>query len=115
MKFQYFTYFLNPLEQKALFTDNRDKNEILRFLLAKGKIEYEVRGAQLAFVLVSSKDNYFIGRLGKRASIKRNSPPDKKFKETHEENWPNSNIFPQFKINELESFPIPKATDKQKK
>ncbi|MBP9715063.1 MAG: hypothetical protein KBD52_01055 [Candidatus Pacebacteria bacterium] len=87
MKFQYFTYFLNPLEQKALFVDNRDKNEVLRELLGK-KIEYEVRGVKLAFVLVSSKNNYFIARLGKKASIKRNSPPDKKFEETHEENWP---------------------------
>ena len=43
---------------------------------------------KLAFVLVSIKKNYFIARLGKKASIKRNSPPDKKFEETHEENWP---------------------------
>jgi hypothetical protein len=88
MKFQYFTYFLNPLEQKALFTDNRDKNDVLREIFKKGKIEYEVRGAKLAFVLVSSKNNYFVARLGKRASIKRNSPPENKFEETHEENWP---------------------------
>src|SRR3989344_6560625 len=87
MKFQYFTYFLNPLEQKALFVDNRDKNVVLRELLGK-KIEYEVRGVKLAFVLVSSKKNYFVARLGKKASIKRNSPPEKKFEETHEENWP---------------------------
>lgn len=89
MKFQYFTYFLNPLEQKPLFTDSRDKNETLRNLLKKGNIEYEVHGVRLAFVLVFHKDNYFIGRLGKRATIKRNSPPDQKFEEMHEENWPN--------------------------
>ena len=88
MKFQYFTYFINPLEQKALFVDKRDKNQILRELLGKVKIEYEYRGVKLAFVQVSNKDNYFIARLGKKASIKRNSPPDKKFEETHEENWP---------------------------
>ena len=80
------------MEQKALFVDNRDKNDVLRDLLKKGKIEYEVRGAKLAFVIVSNSDNYFIARLGKRASIKRNSPPDKKFEEMHEENWPNCTI-----------------------
>lgn len=89
MKFQYFTYFLNPLVQKPLFTETKDKNEILRDLLNAGKLEYDSRGVKLAFVLVARKGNYFIGRLGKRASIKRNSPPDQKFEEMFEENWPN--------------------------
>lgn len=89
MKFQYFTYFLNPLEQKPLFTDSRDKNDILRDLLKKENIGYEVSGAKLAFVPVSNKNNYFVARLGKRTSIKRNSPPDQKFEELYEENWPN--------------------------
>lgn len=87
MKFQYFTYFLNPLQQRLLFNDNRDKNDILREAFIK-TIEYESRGVKLAFVPVSQKNNYIVGRLGKRASIKRNSPPDQKFAETHEENWP---------------------------
>lgn len=86
--FQYFTYFLNPLDQKALFSDKRDKNEIFRDLLKKGKIEYEGRGSKLAFVIVSEKNGYFICRLGKRASIKRHLPPDKIFEETLEESWP---------------------------
>lgn len=89
MKLQYFTYFLNPLQQAPLFQDDRDKNDILRDLLKRRTIEYETRGVKLAFVLVSEKDGYIIGRLGKRASIKRNSPPDQKFEETYEENWPN--------------------------
>lgn len=87
MKLQYFTYFLNPLQQTPLFEDKRDKNNILRDVIAK-TIEYESRGVKLAFVPVTKKDNYIIGRLGKRASIKRNSPPDQKFEETYEENWP---------------------------
>lgn len=87
MKFQYFTYFLNPLEQTPLFTDDRDKNDILRHAFTN-TIEYESRGVKLAFVPMAQKDNYVVGRLGKRASIKRNSPPDQKFEETYEENWP---------------------------
>lgn len=87
MKFQYFTYFLNPVQQVPLFEDNRDKNDVLRDALSK-TIEYESRGIKLAFVPVTQKDHYIIGRLGKRASIKKNSPPDQKFEETYEENWP---------------------------
>lgn len=92
MKFQYFTYFLNSLEQQTLFPDTRDKNELLRNLLERDEIEYETNGAQLAFVSVRNKDNYFVGRLGRKASIKRSSPPDEKFAERREEDWPNCSI-----------------------
>ncbi len=88
MTFQYFTYFLNPLSQGALFTDKRDKNEIFKDLLTKNEIEYESLGVKLAFVLIAQKDNYIIGKLGKKSSIKRNLPPEKKFEETREESWP---------------------------
>lgn len=92
LTFQYFTYFLNPLEQVALFTDKRDKNEIFRELLSRKEVAYEGRGMKLAFVFVAQKNNYFVCKLGKRTSIKRNLPPDKKFEETHEENWPYCNV-----------------------
>lgn len=86
--FQYFTYFLNPTDQQALFSDKRDKNEIFRTLLRDGKIEYESRGVKLALVLISEKNGYFVCKLGKKASIKRNLPPDQNFEETVEESWP---------------------------
>ncbi|HEV8666927.1 MAG TPA: hypothetical protein VN665_03760 [Candidatus Paceibacterota bacterium] len=86
--FQYFTYFLNPLKQEVLFPDQKDKNEIFRSILKKGKVEYESRKVKHAFVLISEKDNYFIFKLGKRASLKRHLPPDQKFEETVEETWP---------------------------
>ena len=92
MTFQYFTYFLNPLEQPALFKDKRDKNDILRDLLRKDRIEYESHGANLAFVLIHEKNNYFIGRLGKKASIRRNLPPEQNFEETLEESWPHCTV-----------------------
>ena len=89
MKFQYFTYFLNPLQQEDLFKDNRDKNDIFRDVITTGNIIYENRGINLAFVLESENNGYIVSKLGKRASIKRNSPPDRKFEETKEETWPN--------------------------
>ncbi len=86
--FQYFTYFLNILEQGRLFDDKRDKNDIFRDLLKTKKIEYENRGVKLAFVFVEERNGYFICKLGKRASIKRHLPPDQNFEETLEESWP---------------------------
>jgi hypothetical protein len=86
--FQYFTYFLNPLEQSPLFVDSRDKNDIFRELLQKGKFTYKSNGVQLAFVTVKEQNGYFICKLGKKATIKRHLPPDENFEETVEESWP---------------------------
>ncbi len=86
--FQYFTYFLSPLDQQRLFVDKRDKNEIFRDFLRGGKVEYEGRGVKLVLVLVSERKNIFICKLGKKASIKRHLPPDQNFEEALEESWP---------------------------
>jgi len=40
MKFQYFTYFLNPTNQQTLFSDSRDKNDIFLQVLTEKKIEF---------------------------------------------------------------------------
>src|SRR4051812_20448693 len=92
MKLQYFTYFLNPLQQGQLFEDKRDKAEILRGLLRTGEIKYSSGGMNLAFVVLVEKDNYFVGRLGKKASIKRSLTPEEKFADTNEENWPHCTV-----------------------
>lgn len=86
--FQYFTYFINPLNQGALFPDGRDKNEIFREILTNERKEYKGRGVTLAFVPMTQRDGYVVGKLGRKAVIRRNLPPEDKFQETLEENWP---------------------------
>lgn len=86
-KFQYFTYFLNPAKQKSIFPDKRDKKEIVRSILSD-TIQYESRGVKLAFVMVKQEGDYIFAKLGKKASLKRNLPPQRKFEEMREESWP---------------------------
>lgn len=95
MKFQYFTYFLNPIVQQPLFPKKVDKNNILSDILRKLKenpLEYKSGGADIAFVVVHHKDNYVVARLGKRSSLRKSLPPEKLFEETREEHWPHCNV-----------------------
>ncbi len=100
MRFQYFTYFLNPVKQTGLFQKSIDKNTLLSEALLSFKkkpLEYSAGQSKLAFVVIRKVDNYIIARLGRRASLKRNLPPEKAFEETREENWPRCTLI--FNLN----------------
>jgi hypothetical protein len=87
MKFQYFTFFLNPVAN--LFEDKRNKIDILTEVLNMEKpLLYKSRGSQLAYVFNKQNNNYIVARLGRKSLIKRILPPNEQFEETKEENWP---------------------------
>lgn len=87
MKFQYFTFFLNPVAN--LFEDKRSKTDILKEILKTEKpITYKKGGTQLAYVFKRESDNHIIAKLGRKALIRRNLSPNEQFEETQEENWP---------------------------
>ena len=91
MKFQYFTFFLNPVAN--LFEDKRDKNEILAEVLTKKEpLPYEHRAVKLAYLFTERYDGYIVGKVGRKSILKRNLPPNQKFEETTEENWPHCEI-----------------------
>lgn len=94
MKVQYFTYFLNPLQQPTLGLtppDTRDKNEILRDLLSTKKLFHYKgkKGSNLAFKIEKVEGKYIFARLAKQAGVKTISSPEKDFEEMHQESWPN--------------------------
>lgn len=94
MKVQYFTYFLNPLQQPSLGLtppDNRDKNEILRDLLSSKKLFHYKgkKGSGLAFKIEKIEGKRIFARLAKQAGVKTISSPEKDFEEMHQESWPN--------------------------
>lgn len=87
MKFQYFTFFLNPVT--TLFPDKRKKIDILSEILQRNiPLSYERRGTSLAYRFYAKKDDYIIGRVGRKSKIKRYLSPEKNFKIQDEENWP---------------------------
>ena len=89
MKFQYFTFLLNPTEQGSFFPDKRSKVEILREILtAKEPIEYDSRGNKMAFLAEKQENDFIVGRFGKRSYIRRHLAPDTRFAEKKEEDWP---------------------------
>lgn len=101
MKLQYFTYFLNKLQQPPLFKDKRDKNDIFQSILINENkpIYYESYGTEHAFVALYKSEQYLQARLGRKALFKRHLPPDKQFRESTEEDWPHCNIFINFDNN----------------
>ncbi len=93
MKFQYFTFFLNPVAN--LFSEigeKRDKMDILVEVLKRARTEgthhFDHRGAKLAYVFKEKNSNYIISRLGRKSVLKIISPPEEKFLTKKEENWP---------------------------
>jgi len=87
MKFQYFTFFLNPVAN--LFEDKREKIEILKEILKTEKpITYKKGSTQLAYVFKRESNNHIVARLGRKSLITRNLSPNEQFQETQEENWP---------------------------
>jgi len=86
-KFQYFTYFLNPLEQANLIPDKRDKNEILQDALSK-TFTYKARGATYAYAHHVTRGDYYIAKVGRQAKLKRSSSPEKGFQSEHVDHWP---------------------------
>ncbi|MCX6807350.1 MAG: hypothetical protein NTZ80_00880 [Patescibacteria group bacterium] len=98
MKFQYFTYFLDPLSQQSLFPDTRDKNEIFQKIMSK-KMEYQNGTSNLVYVCHNNSEGLLHGKLGKRSSIRRNFPSDNDFIEELETDYPNCNILFNFSNN----------------
>jgi hypothetical protein len=88
-KFQYFTYFLNPLEQENLIKDNRDKNEILREALRKTMQYKGGHGATYAYAFRIERENYFVAKIGRRSKLKRSSSPERGFESEQVDHWPN--------------------------
>lgn len=95
MKFQYFTFFLNPINNLLSLiekSDKRDKMDILIQVLKKehkqGTNSFEHRGVKLAHVFKEEVSNYIISSLGRKSTLKRIMPPEEKFLEKKEENWP---------------------------
>jgi len=86
-KFYYFTYFVNPINQLPLFSENRSKRDIILAFLKKD-YEYQYRKADLGYVFVDEIDGYLIAKLGRRSKITRSLPPSQKFEEKKEESWP---------------------------
>ncbi len=95
MKLQYYVYFLNKTKQESLFQDQkRNKKEILLSVLEEGKpIQFEDSGSKYAFVVVEKENNYIYAKFGKRSTIKRRMPPQDKFEELFEEDWPHCALF----------------------
>ena len=87
MKFQYFTFFVNQLNQLQLIPDKRPKKEILRSILEQN-LEFKHRGSQLAYVFLKSEGDYILSKIGKKSLLRKTLPPSHKFQETQEENWP---------------------------
>jgi len=87
-KFQYFTYFLNPLEQGNLIKDKRDKNEILREALGKTFL-FKTSKSNYAYAFKAKRDNFFLAKLGRRSQLKRSSSPEKGFQAEQVDHWPN--------------------------
>ena len=93
IKFQYFRYFLNHIHQTSLFhTDNsQDKNEILQKILST-KQEYRNKTSQLVYVCHKTLGNTIFGKLGKKSTIKKNTPSSDDFIEEIETDYPYCNI-----------------------
>ncbi len=91
MKFQYFTYFLNPISQQSLFPDQRDKNDILMGIMEK-KMEYKHMKSDMVYVFHRKEWKYLHGKLGKKSSIKRTLPSDHDFVEHVDINYPYCNL-----------------------
>ncbi len=90
MKFQYFTFLLNPTEQGSIFPEKRDKIEILRSILTSETIVFDSRKVRHAFVVEKAEDDFIIAKFGRRSSIKRHLSPQDQFAEKKEEDWPYS-------------------------
>ena len=87
MKFQYFTFFLNPVA--TLFEDKRAKIDILSEILQREEpVSYEKRGTSLAYRFNKKEGDYIVGKIGRKSKIKRHLSPEKNFKSQDEENWP---------------------------
>ena len=95
MKFQYFTYFLNPLSQQSLFPDTRDKNDILKQIVSK-KMEFQNGQANLVYICHSQSNNFIHAKLGKKSSIKKTLPSENDFVEEIETNYPNCHLLFNF-------------------
>lgn len=95
MKLQYYVYFLNEKNQKSLFQDRKkSKKEILLSVFKEGKpIQFESSGSKYAFVVVKKENNYIYAKFGKRSTIRRRMPPQDKFEELFEEDWPHCALF----------------------
>lgn len=88
-KFQYFTFFLNPVRMESLFPEKHSKIDILtKALLRKEGIGYDHRGSKLAYVSVDRYGDFILGKIGRRSALRRNLPPANNFQETTEETWP---------------------------
>jgi len=97
MKIQYFTFFLNPIEQKGLFPSSKSKIQILKdVLLSDIPIKFECRNNEHAIVKIWQEGNYAIFRLGKKEIVDINLPPEKAFKIQEIQNWPHILLFVNF-------------------
>lgn len=93
MKFQYYRYFLNSIEQLPGFKDNggMNKNEILRNIL-KENTEFKNGRSEMVYIQQSEFEGFIIGKIGRKSSIKRSLPKQNDFEEEIETHYPNCNI-----------------------
>ena len=70
MKFQYFTFFLNPVA--TLFEDKRAKIDILSEILQReNPVSYERRGTNLAYRFNKKEGDYIVGKIGRKSKVCR--------------------------------------------
>lgn len=92
MKFQYFTYFLNPSSpQRSLFPEKRDKNEFLTELLVQDH-EFVSHGRQVAYVFLKKIDGFILGKFGVKRIRPKYLPPRQQFHSVNDETWPYCNV-----------------------
>jgi hypothetical protein len=94
MKFQLYTYSLNPSKQQALIKSGKSKNEILLELFKdKFRGVRLVNGKQqLGFVIHFSNANFVCASIGKIEHTKIGKPPEENFVIETTDNWRNCTV-----------------------
>lgn len=91
MKFEYFTYFLNPTGQKPLFPEKQSKKEILKNALKK-KMEYKHRGTDMIYIFHKEEGDFLQAKLGRKSFIRRNIPEENDFAVKEDVDYPYCNV-----------------------
>lgn len=97
MKFQYFTYFLNEIQQQVLpiFQDKRDKNDILKEVLST-TIKYKNKQSQIVFIPTTFDGSYLRAQIGKQATLIQSMPTEHSFEEKSVDHYPYCELFFHF-------------------
>lgn len=98
MKVQYFTFVLNPTDQKTLFNDKRNKVEILKDVLfsVARPLKFNAHGMTVALLSEMDLGEYGIFRIGKHETVSINLSPEEKFNKTEVSNWPHCYLLLNF-------------------